>query len=136
MNEKKIEINDVLKSIKNLINDTPSHEDILELTNIVEFGNNDEVKAKKKLSVSENTQSDTNINSYDHLFKNIKQLISISSKMNNRSVAPELGDNSMEVFIAKLVEPQIKQWLKENLPSIVNVVVEKEIQKLLHDDKG
>ena len=70
------------------------------------------------------------------LQKNIKQLLSISTKINSKESENKISSNSIEDFLVKLIEPQIKHWLEENLPNIVNSVVEKEINKLLHNDKG
>ena len=137
--EEKVEIASVLKSIKNLINETSNQnsnqDDILELTNIVEFDSHDHVKDRKKMTRSDPHQN-TDLISQDQLLKNIKQLLSISTKINSKESENKISSNSIEDFLVKLIEPQIKQWLKENLPNIVNSVVEKEINKLLHNDKG
>ena len=137
--EEKVEIASVLKSIKNLINETSkqnsNQDDILELTNIVEFDSHDQVKARKKITKPESDQ-DTDFISQDQLLKNIKQLLSISTKINCKESENKISSNSIEDFFVKLIEPQIKQWLEENLPNIVTSVVETEIKKLLHNDKG
>ena len=118
--EEKVEITSVLKSIKDLINQTSNQDDVLELTNIVEFDNHDQVKAREKITPAENDQK-TDFIPQDQLLKNIKQLLSISTKINSKESENKIESNSIEDFFIKLIDPQIKRWLEENLPNIVNL---------------
>jgi cell pole-organizing protein PopZ len=44
-------------------------------------------------------------------------------------VVPDSG-KSVEVFVAELLRPMLKEWLDANLPAIVERVVEQEVKKL------
>jgi cell pole-organizing protein PopZ len=44
-------------------------------------------------------------------------------------VIPDSG-KSVEVFVAELLRPLLKDWLDRNLPAIVERVVEQEVKKL------
>ncbi|MEO1089069.1 MAG: DUF2497 domain-containing protein [Pseudomonadota bacterium] len=43
------------------------------------------------------------------------------------------GDRTIEVFLADLLRPELKNWLDTNLPSLVERIVEREIKKLVRD---
>ena len=65
-------------------------------------------------------------------FKNIKQLLEISNKINNGALTKkDTGKNSLESMVIDLLEPEITKWLEANLSAIVNNIVERELKKLL-----
>ncbi len=43
------------------------------------------------------------------------------------------GNRSIETFLADLVRPELKSWLDDNLPPLVERIVEREIKKLVRD---
>lgn len=51
------------------------------------------------------------------------------SRPESGPVVPDSG-KSVEVFVAELLRPMLKEWLDANLPAIVERVVEQEVKKL------
>lgn len=51
------------------------------------------------------------------------------SRGDNAPVVPDSG-KSVELFVAELLRPMLKEWLDANLPTIVERVVEQEVRKL------
>jgi cell pole-organizing protein PopZ len=56
----------------------------------------------------------------------------LSAAMAPGSAVPE-GDRTIEAFLADLVRPELKAWLDEHLPGLVERIVEREIKKLVRD---
>lgn len=42
---------------------------------------------------------------------------------------------TVEDIVIDLLKPQLKAWLNDNLPSIVNTMVQKEIKKIIANDE-
>jgi cell pole-organizing protein PopZ len=56
----------------------------------------------------------------------------LSAAMTPGAAIPE-GDRTIEAFLADLVRPELKAWLDEHLPGLVERIVEREIKKLVRD---
>ncbi len=56
----------------------------------------------------------------------------LSAAMTPGTAIPE-GDRTIEAFLADLVRPELKAWLDEHLPGLVERIVEREIKKLVRD---
>jgi len=56
----------------------------------------------------------------------------LSAAMAPGTAIPE-GDRTVEAFLTDLVRPEIKTWLDQHLPALVERVVEREIKRLVRD---
>ena len=56
----------------------------------------------------------------------------LSAAMAPGTAIPQ-GDRTIEAFLADLVRPELKAWLDEHLPGLVERIVEREIRKLVRD---
>ncbi|MEN9782382.1 MAG: hypothetical protein RL208_532 [Pseudomonadota bacterium] len=80
-------------------------------------------------SISESVKEQTK-HSIEDLMNVVKNQI-IQSKANSDNMM----NKTMDEFIRSIIEPKIITFLDRNLPQIVNNVVEKEIQKIIRDNK-
>ncbi|ABV74646.1 hypothetical protein A1C_01675 [Rickettsia akari str. Hartford] len=119
-------VEDILKSIKGVINKHKNHiyendsedEDILELTEIV---NQDE---EEKLISPKSAEA------VGDIFKNFTDTIKDKNLDNNIS-----SKNALEELVTKMLKPELKAWLNKNLPVLVKELVEIEIKKLVQNSK-
>jgi cell pole-organizing protein PopZ len=135
-------IEEILKSIKGVINErkqlnsTDNDEDILELTEIM--------SDKDKEESSESFDADDKFNP-----ANEEPLISpkfasetsdilkdfahtIKDKHLEAATSPK---NALEELIIEMLRPELSKWLNENLPVLVKQLVEREIKKLMPNNK-
>ncbi len=56
----------------------------------------------------------------------------LSAAMSPGSAVPQ-GERTIEAFLADLVRPELKAWLDQHLPGLVERIVEREIKKLVRD---
>jgi hypothetical protein len=56
----------------------------------------------------------------------------LSAAMSPGAALPR-GDRTIEAFLADLVRPELKVWLDQHLPGLVERIVEREIKKLVRD---
>lgn len=112
-------VEDILKSIKKVMNDDndSSKDDILELTEVVN-------SVSEECYMSETTASKTAqiFDEYTDKVKGIK-----NNTINHKAT-------TIEELIQPTLKALISQWLDKNLPSIVENIVTKEIQKLSSKD--
>jgi len=141
-NHNDMSIEDILESIRNVINGKPrvgdpqEDADELHLVNIKEEKTEDEADEADELPPEEDN--------YDNVI--------LSSETSNRTkailedfveTALSLGHNithttqeatntkSIESFLENMLRPQLKEWLDENLPVVVKQAVTDEIKKLV-----
>ncbi|BFD46573.1 MAG: PopZ family protein [Rickettsia endosymbiont of Sergentomyia squamirostris] len=109
-------------------------DEILELTNIVEdeankLENNRHSELEGELLqtslVSDKSAAETT-KIFQHFSKTAQE---ISANASNPTV------KTLEDIIIEMLRPQLSQWLNTNLPLLVKQLVEKEIQKLIPNDK-
>lgn len=133
-------VEEILKSIKEVINNRNSysesceHEDILELTNIV---------AKSNVA-GKNPSNLQMINDVDNLSQQILQT-NITDKLAEQAtttilqsfakiMAAEPNNSKVKVLedlVVELLRPQLTHWLNQSLPPLVKQLVEKEIRCLI-----
>ncbi|MDD9335213.1 MAG: DUF2497 domain-containing protein [Rickettsiaceae bacterium] len=118
----------------NYSNSQSNDDEILELTNIVEdeankLENNRHSELEEELLqtslVSDKSAAETT-KIFQHFSKTAKE---ISANASNPTV------KTLEDIIIEMLRPQLSQWLNTNLPLLVKQLVEKEIQKLIPNDK-
>jgi hypothetical protein len=56
----------------------------------------------------------------------------LSAAMSPAAAIPA-GDRTIEAFLADLVRPELKAWLDQHLPGLVERIVEREIKRLVRD---
>jgi uncharacterized protein len=56
----------------------------------------------------------------------------LSAAMSQGAAIPG-GERTIEAFLADLVRPELKAWLDQHLPGLVERIVEREIKKLVRD---
>jgi len=56
----------------------------------------------------------------------------LSAAMSQGAALPG-GERTIEAFLADLVRPELKAWLDQHLPGLVERIVEREIKKLVRD---
>ncbi|MFY9589397.1 DUF2497 domain-containing protein [Rickettsia endosymbiont of Halotydeus destructor] len=135
-------IEEILKSIKGVINErkqlnnTEHDEDILELTEIMndkeEEESNESLNTKDKFNstneeplISPKFAAETSniLKNFAHTIKD-KHLEAVTSPK-----------NVLEELIIEMLRPELSKWLNENLPTLVKQLVEREIKKLIPNNK-
>ncbi len=137
-------VEEILKSIKEVINncnqtiESPTSEDILELTNIV----------ANKHETEKISKQTTMVNGLDNLSHQILQQTFVEAQLPEQAsthilqnfakiAAAEPGVTSnckvkiLEDLVIELLRPQLSQWLDKNLQFLVRQLIEKEIQRLM-----
>ncbi|WP_342270640.1 DUF2497 domain-containing protein [Rickettsia endosymbiont of Orchestes rusci] len=131
-------VEEILKSIKGVINErkhlnhtTSNDEDILELTEVMsdkeeglEDSDDQDSNAEEPL-ISPKFASETSdiLKNFAHTIKDKQLDTSAPTK------------NALEELIIEMLKPELRQWLNENLPSLVKQLVECEIKKLIPSNK-
>ncbi len=130
-------IEDILKSIRKIIDnrsgnkeDKPANDEVLELTSMV----------KEKDSQLESEDLSMELEE--------ERLISDKSAMEVSGILKEFADKAgsaikdgkkksltLEEIVIEMLRPQLKKWLNDNLPSIVQQLVEKEIKRLIPEEE-
>ena len=124
-NSQDMSVEDILKSIRGIINSTSNitpdneEEDILELTNVVSDNKSNESEEDSLLSGESATK-------VTEILKQFSEKITISAREDKM-----LKSLTIEELVVAMVRPQLKKWLDENLPSLVRELVEKEIKQLI-----
>lgn len=129
-NENNEKIEDILKSVRNIIDNHNSRstqpepakaappkehtdaENILELTSIIE---EKDINKDSLISEQVKIQAREEINKFINTFKQ-----EYSTKF-----------QSMELIVNDLMRPLIKDWLNNNLPTMVEKIVSEEIKKII-----
>lgn len=139
-------VEEILKSIKGVINerknlnhsttDRADDKDILELTDIMnEPLDNIEGQHEADPDYEESLLSTKSASEATSILKNFadkvrdKHLDSVTSNASQH--ASSHRENILEELMIEMLRPALKQWLDENLPSIVKDLVEREIKKLM-----
>jgi cell pole-organizing protein PopZ len=126
-------IEEILKSIKNAINNRKNfktndndrdEEDILELTEVISEQQPD-AKAEEESLISTKSALETS-----DVLKNFAN--TMKDKKFEDLNSPK---NALEELIIEMLKPELKKWLNENLPSLVKQLVEREIKKLMPNNK-
>ena len=76
--------------------------------------------------------SETAKQSTQQAFQKLNQLKESKPSPSSEAV----GSKTMDSFIMDLLKPMLKQWVEKNLPTIVERIVEREIQNALASDRG
>lgn len=124
-NSHDMSVEDILKSIKGIINGSSSitkddsEDDILELTDIVG-------EDKSGGSEKDSLISDESATRVTEILKQFSEKATISAKEGKK-----LKSLTIEELVVEIMRPQLKKWLDENLPSLVRELVEKEIKQLI-----
>lgn len=140
MNNKNNEmsVEEIIKSIKGIIDHnneakTPysisnnKDEDVLELTDIVsqenkQYHNNSDHYEEENLIKQETANTTSKV---------LKDFAQVAKQANYERNSKQ---NTVEDLVIKMMKPQLKQWLDDNLPQLVKELVEKEIRRLIPDD--
>ncbi len=128
-------VEEIIKSIRGIIDDHNntnklSADDVLELTEVIDTQKEEitpssiEINTQDKL-ISENSARDTT-----NTFKQFAKTAKVAVQENKR---PKV--TTIEELVVEMMRPQLKKWLDENLPKLVQELVEKEIRRLIPDDK-
>jgi cell pole-organizing protein PopZ len=135
-NHSDMSIEDILESIRNVINDKSQTNEIcddldqdeLHLTNIKEDFeeehdlDGEEIESMLSQEASERTKS---------ILEDFAQTaFSLGHNINNIN-APASNNKTIESFLENMLRPQMKEWLDANLPIIVKQVVSEEIKRLV-----
>jgi hypothetical protein len=133
-------VDEILKSIRKVIEKTnhkesirkedrltsphTSEDDLLELTEVVELGTEQETQCYDESLISDRVAEETS-----GLFRNFAQQATEALKD-----CPKRGQ-TLEDFVVEMMKPQLKLWLDSHLPSLVRELVEKEIKRLVPSNK-
>lgn len=131
-------VEEIIKSIKGIIDNSPNKhstdtDNVLELTNVVEdvqeisYDNSDD--AHELAAVDEGLTSPEAAKDTANLMKQFVQAAKIVTVENRRKKALTLED-----MVIDMIKPELKKWLDENLPKLVQDLVEKEIKRLMTDE--
>jgi cell pole-organizing protein PopZ len=128
MNDMSVE--DILKSIRGIIDKrddkNDKEDDILELTDMVDspdenvpFDLNEEIEEENLISGKLASETSSALKQFAEKAKS-------AVKEYKKSKIPTLDE-----LVIDILRPQLKQWLDDNLPSLVKELVEKEIKNLV-----
>jgi cell pole-organizing protein PopZ len=127
-------VEEIIKSIRGIIDDHNntnklSTDDVLELTEVIDTKREETDTTILELNndklISENSARDTT-----NSFKQFAKTAKVAVQENKRSKV-----TTIEELVVEMMRPQLKKWLDENLPKLVQELVEKEIRRLIPDDK-
>jgi hypothetical protein len=145
-----LSIDQILKSIRQVILGKKSastgqlpdqDDDIYELTNVVNRSLHSETDRNKEpdnsLYVEQHDAKDPLISakSANETSETLKKL-AIFKKRLNPGGQTNNPSKSVEDLVTEIMKPYIVNWLDENLPKIVENLVEKEIKKLMPDENN
>lgn len=131
MNVKKTQdmsIEEILKSIRGVISkheDNQNNDEVLELTNVVD-------QESEHASDLNNDSDDEHLISTSTLEESAESLKDFAEKVKN--VARHIKTPkalTIDKMVEQMMRPQLKEWLDNNLPSLVRELVEKEIKRLI-----
>jgi uncharacterized protein len=131
-------VEEIIKSIKGIIDDhnntadKSASDDVLELTEIVENKENLEKFSEHETidKIDDNLISETT--TLDALNK-LKQFEAFAKAKIQENKQPKI--RTIEDLVVEMMKPQLKKWLDDNLPNIIQKLVEKEIRRLIPDEK-
>jgi cell pole-organizing protein PopZ len=145
-----LSIDQILKSIRQVILGKKSasmsqlpdqDDDVYELTNIVNQDSHSETDRNKEprnyLDEEQHDAKNSLISSKStqETSETLKKL-AIFKKRLNQSGQTNNPSKSVEDLVTEIMKPYIVNWLDENLPKIVENLVEKEIKKLMPDENN
>ncbi|XVN42727.1 MAG: DUF2497 domain-containing protein [Candidatus Rickettsia vulgarisii] len=134
-------VEEILKSVKQVINNCDDNDDILELKDIfVE----PEIKEKVALEnkIGDNLSREENVKILSGSLISDKSVTETTNVLQNFSevVKGEISKNTTKIktiedLVVEIIKPQLSGWLDKNLPELVKELVEKEIQKLMPESQ-
>ncbi len=119
-------IEDILQSIRNVINSKTDIDEELELTEIAypDESEIDEVGDNSLLSEDSSALTQTIIENF------VETACSLGHHVvEDKAKAPKV--KTIEDFVVDMLKPQMKEWLDDNLPLLVKQVVSEEIRRLV-----
>ena len=128
-------VEEIIKSIRGIIDDhnntnKSTADDVLELTEVID------TPKEKAETVIQDTKTQDNLISEDtarDTANTLKYFAQTSRTAIQENKKPK--NNAIEELVIEMMKPQLKKWLDENLPKLVQELVEKEIRRLIPDDK-
>ncbi len=140
MKESDEKLDDILKSIKNIIDDrnyttTPEnnsdelpHEDnILELTELLPNNSNSSIEVEEEgFKIKNQNDFSISLETENKTKSAINKLIDYLNKTNFQE-----KEEPLNLIIDSLIRPLVKEWLNNNLPQIVEQIVNEEIRKII-----
>lgn len=119
-------VEEILQSIRGIINNHNSDEqEILELTDVV-------AETSQSGSVD---STDGYLISDDSIAQVAKTLQEFTDKAKDTTYTKRPTALTLEQLVAEMMRPLLKEWLDKNLPTLVTQLVEKELKRLVHDNK-
>ena len=86
----------------------------------------------KMQNASNNVITDSTYNRARNIIDSFRNQINTNK---NETEQKPANNNSIEEFVSELIKPMIKEWLDQNLHSIVEEVVSKEVKKITDNDQ-
>ncbi|MCC8417674.1 MAG: DUF2497 domain-containing protein [Rickettsia endosymbiont of Bryobia graminum] len=134
-------VQEILKSVKQVINNCDDNDDILELKDIfVEPKIIEKVALESK--IEDNLTEEENVKILQESLISDKSVVETTNILQNFSevVKGEINKGTekiktVEDLVVEMIKPQLSGWLDKNLPSLVRELVEKEIQRLIPEDQ-
>lgn len=135
-------VQEILKSVKQVINHCDDNDDILELKDVfVEPKIIEKVALESK--IEDNLSEEENAKTLQESLISDKSVVETTNILHNFSevVKGEINKGTekiktVEDLVVEMIKPQLSGWLDKNLPSIVRALVEKEIQRLIPEDRS
>ncbi len=131
-------IDEILSSIRKVIAEDDAHDSLPSVSESRNKGSDDILELT---SVDENTISSENIGDVvsdealvDHTTaKGLRQSLSTLAALSEPSAPPQIvrsGETSLESLVTEMLRPMMKEWLDQNLPTLVESMVEREIKRI------
>ncbi|MBP5534889.1 MAG: DUF2497 domain-containing protein [Alphaproteobacteria bacterium] len=109
-------------------------EDVMELTEQMRVGSNFEVESVPETQEESSLPDDMVLLSEEAVQASTDRLSrlidSVSQEKKQAPVATVSNSNNLEDIVITLLRPYLKEWLDANLPTLVEKVVQKEVEKL------
>ena len=109
-------------------------EDVMELTEQMRVGSNFEVESVPETQEESSLPDDMVLLSEEAVQASTDRLSrlidSVSQEKKQAPVATVSNSNNLEDIVITLLRPYLKEWLDANFPTLVEKVVQKEVEKL------
>lgn len=96
---------------------------------------NDEVPASEDILELTSLEDDSLVN--QETAQGLRKSLSTLAALSEPSARPQIvrsGETSLEGLVSEMLRPMMKEWLDQNLPTLVESMVEREIKRITKKD--
>lgn len=96
---------------------------------------NDEIPASEDILELTSLEDDSLVN--QETAQGLRKSLSTLAALSEPSARPQIvrsGETSLEGLVSEMLRPMMKEWLDQNLPTLVESMVEREIKRITKKD--